>query len=224
MVSASIDTTAGNLVMGIAFLSSPEGQLIQAKAHAAILAAYPNNEGWEACLHEEKVPYITALVKEVLRYFSVIPICLPRTSVKPMQWNGATISAGTTFYMNAYAANYDAEHFRDPFNFSPERYLGDQDEAGATPHFAFGAGSRMCVGSHLANKELYTVFLRLISTFKILPADDERDKPILDALECSKVLSGLTTDPKEFKVKFQVRDEPLLHAWLEGSARRTETI
>jgi phenylacetate 2-hydroxylase len=63
------------------------------------MEVYPDGDAWEKCLIEEKVPYVTALVKEVLRFWTVIPICLPRESTKDIQWNGATIPAGTTFFM-----------------------------------------------------------------------------------------------------------------------------
>ena len=43
--------------------------------------------------------YAQALVKETLRFWTVIPICLPRRSIKDIQWEQATIPAGTTFYM-----------------------------------------------------------------------------------------------------------------------------
>ena len=42
---------------------------------------------------------MTALVKEVLRFWSVIPISLPRKSIKDIVWEKATVPAGTTFYM-----------------------------------------------------------------------------------------------------------------------------
>ena len=99
MVSAGLDTVPGNLIMGIAYLSSKHGQKIQQKAYDEIIKVYPNGDAWEKCLIEEKVPYITALVREVLRFFTVIPICLPRTSTKDIQYGDAIIPAGTTFYM-----------------------------------------------------------------------------------------------------------------------------
>ena len=99
MVSAGLDTVPGNLIMGIAYLSSPQGQEIQERAHSEIMAVYPDGDAWEKCLTEEHVPYVTAFVKEVLRFWTVIPICLPRVSIKPIQWEDATIPAGTTFYM-----------------------------------------------------------------------------------------------------------------------------
>lgn len=99
MVSAGLDTVPGNLIMGIAYLASEAGQRIQQKAYEEILKVYPNGDAWEKCLVEEKVPYITALVKETLRFWTVIPICLPRESTKDIVYNGATIPAGTTFFM-----------------------------------------------------------------------------------------------------------------------------
>lgn len=99
MVSAGLDTVPGNLIMCIAYLSSPHGQEIQQRAYEQIVKVYPGGDAWEKCLVEEKVPYITALVKETLRFWTVIPISLPRTSTKDIQWGKATIPAGTTFYM-----------------------------------------------------------------------------------------------------------------------------
>jgi hypothetical protein len=99
MVSAGLDTVPGNLIMGIAYLSSEHGQEIQKRAYEEIMKVYPNGEAWEKGLLEEKVPYVTAFVREVLRFFTVIPICLPRTSIKDIEYKGAIIPAGTTFYM-----------------------------------------------------------------------------------------------------------------------------
>ena len=223
MVSAGLDTVPGNLIMGIAYLASEKGQAIQAKAYEEIMKVYPDNDAWAQCLHEEKIPYVTALYKEILRYWTVIPICLPRVSIKPIEWNGATIPAGTTFYMNAYAADYDASHFVDPYEFNPERYLESQEGTG-TPHYGYGAGSRMCVGSHLANRELFTAFVRLISAFRFTPPVDPRDAPVLDCLECNALPTSLTTEPKYFKVGFKPRNRELLEKWIRESEEATKDL
>ncbi|MCJ1421335.1 hypothetical protein MMC32_007698 [Xylographa parallela] len=215
MVSAGLDTVPGNLIMAIGYLSSRHGQEIQEHAYADIQKVYPNGDAWDKCLVEERVPYITAFVKEVLRFWTVIPICLPRVSIKDIQWQDATIPAGTTFYMNAHAANYDPTHFHDPHLFLPERYLDISDGAG-TPHYAYGAGSRMCAGSHLANRELYTAFIRLFAALRILPPRDPRDRPVLDALECNAVKTSLTTEPRKFKIGVRVRDRGRLEGWMAG--------
>ena len=249
MVSAGLDTVPGNLIMCIAYLSSPNGQEIQKHALKEINELYPNNDSWERCLHEEKCGYITALVKETLRFWSVIPICLPRTSTKDIEsvyarteryetfadlvynirYSGAVIPAGTSFYMNAYAAHYDDSHFKNPYEFNPERYLADKsiDDAAAsrgTPHYGYGAGSRMCIGSHLANRELYTAFLKLITAFEIFPPQNKEDEPILDALKCNNLPTSLTIDPKPFKIGLRIRDRTTLEKWIEESEERTKDL
>ncbi|KAJ6147152.1 phenylacetate hydroxylase pahA-Penicillium chrysogenum [Penicillium chrysogenum] len=223
MVSAGLDTVPGNLIMGIAYLASEDGQRIQKKAYDAIMEVYPDGDAWEKCLVEEKVPYVTALVKEVLRFWTVIPICLPRESTKDIQWNGATIPAGTTFFMNAWAADYDEDHFKDADKFIPERYLEASEGAG-TPHYAYGAGSRMCAGSHLANRELFTAFIRLITAFNMHTAKETADRPILNAIECNLIPTALTTEPKPFKVGFSARDPKKLERWIAESDERTKDL
>ena len=74
----------------------------------------------------------------------------------------------------------------------------------------------MCVGSHLANRELYTAFLRLISAFRIVPSKNPQDRPVLDALGCNHSKTSLTTDPKAFKVGLRVRDAVALEKWTTG--------
>jgi len=223
MVSAGLDTVPGNIIMGVGYLSSPDGQRIQKRAYEEIMAVYPNGDAWEKCLVEEKVPYITALVKEILRFWSVIPICLPRVSTKDIEWEGAIIPSGTTFFMNAWAANYDESHFKDAKSFIPERYLDVSDGQG-TPHYGYGAGTRMCAGSHLANRELYTAFIRLISAFEIVPGRGATDRPILDALECNAIKTSLTTEPKKFKCGFKTRNRELLDKWIMESDERTKDL
>lgn len=224
MVSAGIDTVPGNMIMGLGYLASPEGQQIQQKAYEEIMKVYPEDgEAWEKCLSEEKVPYITALTKEILRFWTVIPICLPRTSIKDIKYKDTTIPAGSVFYMNAWAADYDDTHFKDPAKFIPERYLDDQEGSG-TPHYGYGAGSRMCVGSHLANREIYTAFLRMIVAFEFKPARDTKDWPVLDAIECNSIPTALTTEPKPFKVGFKARDKAALERWIRASDERTKDL
>ncbi|RDL41847.1 uncharacterized protein BP5553_01826 [Venustampulla echinocandica] len=223
MVSAGLDTVPGNLIMGIAYLSSQHGQEIQKRAYDEIMKVYPDGDAWEKCIMEEKVRYVTALVREILRFYTVIPICLPRTSIKDIQYGDAVIPAGTTFYMNAWAADYDETHFKDARSFNPERYL-DNPEGSGTPHYAYGAGSRMCAGSHLANRELYTAFVRLISAFHIDPPKDPKDNPVLDALECNAIPTSLTTDPKPFKCGFRARDLGSLQRWMRESEEKTKHL
>lgn len=99
MISGGLDTTPACILLGIAYLSSPHGQEIQKKAYDEITKTYPNGDAWERCLCEEKVEYVSALIKEILRFWTVLPLSLPRVSIKDIKWQDAIIPAGTTFIM-----------------------------------------------------------------------------------------------------------------------------
>src|SRR5271169_38216 len=127
MVSAGLDTVPANLIQGLAYLATPHGQQLQEIAFRKLTEAYGSpSEAWTGVLKDENVAFISALVKETLRYFTVIAMSLPRTSIKPIEYQGATIPAGTLFYMNARSADFDASRFSDPYTFNPRRYVSDQ--------------------------------------------------------------------------------------------------
>lgn len=82
----------------------------------------------------------------------------------------------------------------------------------------------MCAGSHLANRELYTAFIRLITAFVMKPSKEMADRPILDAIECNAIATALTTEPKPFKVGFVPRDPKKLEQWIAESDERTKDL
>jgi len=127
MVSAGLDTVPANIIQGLAYLATPHGQQLQEIAFKGLIETYGSPlEGWNAVLKEEKVAFIAALVKETLRYYTVIAMSLPRASIKPIKYQGATIPVGTLFYMNARGADFDTSRFSDPYTFNPDRYLQDK--------------------------------------------------------------------------------------------------
>lgn len=99
MIAGGLDTTPTCILLGLAILSGPQGKQLQQKMRDEIDTVYPNGDAWEKCLHEEKVEYVSAFCKEVLRFWTVIPMSLPRVNINDVTYNGATIPAGTTFLM-----------------------------------------------------------------------------------------------------------------------------
>jgi len=172
-----------------------------------------------------------------------------RESVKDIEWRGAVIPANTPFFMvssiapslrqrtprrskltnpqNLWAANHDPTHFKDPMSFIPSRFIGVYDtpgSAGGTQHFAYGAGTRNCAGAHLANRELYAIFSRIILAFKIKSTTEKGMFPELDTIECNAVPTSMVTQPKPFKIWLEPRDRGRLEGWIEDSVRRTAGI
>ena len=91
------------LSFGIGYLSSSHGQEIQERAYRRNSSIFiPMVMHGRNVLIEERVPYVTALYKEILRYYTVIPILSSLDEVlNDIQYNDAIIPAGTLFYMNA---------------------------------------------------------------------------------------------------------------------------
>ena len=124
---------------------------------------------------------------------------------------------------NAYAGNFDPAHFNDPRKFDPERFLNIPEGAGGTQHLAFGAGSRMCTGSHLAYREMYVTFVRMLLAFEILPAEKESEMPCLKGpLEINANPVGLSIEPRPFKVGMRIRGGASAKQTLEGWLRRSD--
>lgn len=133
---------------------------------------------------------------------------------------GMTLTEGLRM-QNMWAANHDGKHFKSPMEFIPDRFMGISEEGAGTQHYGYGAGTRMCAGAHLANRELYTIFARLVLAFHIRETTDVKDRPILDTIECNSVPTSMVTQPKPFKVKFIPRDEKQVQSWISSSFEKT---
>lgn len=106
MIAGGLDTTPACILLGIAILSGPQGPTLQQRMLDEINKVYPEGDAWRKCLDEEKVEYVSAFSKEVLRFWTVIPMSLPRVSIKDVKYQGACIPAGTTFLMVCSMISY----------------------------------------------------------------------------------------------------------------------
>lgn len=183
MVSAGLDTIPVNIVACIGHLANSDyGLELQHAAYTSILEVYgTRSAALEGCARDEQyVPYVLALIKETLRYTTSQPISLPRQTVGAdiMYAPGVCIPAGTILLLNTVAGNFDEQRFSNPTMFDPRRYLlFPKDNSGTTKaklthqeHLGFGAGSRMCLGYKLAEREMYVMLVHLILNFVVLPA------------------------------------------------------
>ncbi|KAH6885032.1 cytochrome P450 [Coprinopsis sp. MPI-PUGE-AT-0042] len=188
---------------------------VQRKAQACIDAELGDEAGsrlptWGDL---ERLPYISAIVKEVGRWHSVLPITVPHVSTDDDIYQGSHIPAGTAILANTWAVMHDPATFDDPFEFKPERYLTNDGKI--NPNLlgpedgAFGYGRRICPGRHLSNESLSIMAATLLSCFDILPALDEAGRP--KPLEL-KVTSSMVSVPVDYEVVLKPRT--LKHAEL----------
>ncbi|OQE34768.1 hypothetical protein PENCOP_c015G05654 [Penicillium coprophilum] len=206
LLSAGLDTIPANLSQGVAILAGKEGQEIQEDIRNEILSHYSSfEEAWQAVVSEETVPGLHSLVQEILRYFSVVPMGFPRTNITPVVLGGITIPENTWFYMNSKSANFDPLAFPEPEKFIPRRFADSNHPKVGPPmrHFGYGAGSRACVGYHLANRLMYGILGRLILGWKIqAPGFVDTDPDTYNACP-----SSLVAEPKDFLCSFKPRSE-----------------
>lgn len=101
------------------------------------------------------LPFLHALFMETLRIHSAIPGPQPRiTPAKPVSVAGSPpLHAGTRISSQAYTLHRNADVFPDPEKWDPYRWLEACEEKKAEMlkwFWAFGSGSRMCIGSNIA--------------------------------------------------------------------------
>jgi phenylacetate 2-hydroxylase len=106
LMSGGFETIFSTAIAAIGFLSSPEGQAIQQEAFNDVMSVYDTpEEAFEACLSEEKSPYIVGLVKEALRFYPPLKILPARQTYKEFECDGVRIPKGVSLYINTQAAN-----------------------------------------------------------------------------------------------------------------------
>ncbi|KAI4680286.1 uncharacterized protein J4E84_007934 [Alternaria hordeiaustralica] len=105
----------------------------------------------------ETAPLLNSVITETLRLYGAAPGALPR--VVPKQGTvvgGHHIPADTVVSTQAYTNHRDPSAFPNPHNFDGLRFL-DKSTMSAhqkASYMPFGAGSRVCIGIHLAYMEL----------------------------------------------------------------------
>lgn len=127
---------------------------------------------------------------------------------------GYRIPKGTSVMLNVWAINMDAKRHEDPRAFEPARYLGDDTtsfesatsaEAGRRDHFVFGAGRRLCQGTHVADRSLFLAISRLVWAFRMerpVGADGDPIVPDPDA-----ITQGVLVQPMPFPARITPRSE-----------------
>lgn len=212
MVSAGLDNTSLNFNHLMGHLSHPEyGYSIQQIAFKELLKAHNNSllEAWFGSANTMNCDYITAMVKECLRFFTVLPLNLPRVTTKPIHYKNFVIPEQTILFMNAFAANHDESVFPNPYEYNPDRWLDPSTKKikshAQLNHLSFGTGSRKCSGNNLAMRELYTLVARMILTFQIKKPIDDSMLMDLDPFKSNSFPSATSFEPKVFKVRLRQR-------------------
>ncbi|KAF3761239.1 cytochrome P450 [Cryphonectria parasitica EP155] len=116
-----------------------------------------NTKGMLEFQNVRNLPYLTAVIKESLRVSTPIPGNLPRVVPKGGAYVGGTfIPPKSIVSVCPRLIHYNAEIYKDPRSFIPERWLGPEAGALEKWHVPFSKGPRSCIGFNIAYLELYT--------------------------------------------------------------------
>ncbi|CZS94708.1 related to cytochrome P450 phenylacetate hydroxylase [Rhynchosporium graminicola] len=191
MLSGGLGTVTTLLQWSIVLLAQPLD--VQEKAWKDIPHFYSDEQPLCDPLEDQKCKYIAALVRECLRYFTVLRLTISRASIKDVTYEGV-VSKGTVYFINVFACNRDEARWSDPEELRPERWLEVPD----APMFTYGIGYRMCAASMLANRELYLVFIRMMNSLENQKFDDVDAHPVSGNSDPT----SLVAMPHKYKARF----------------------
>ncbi|KZT31335.1 cytochrome P450 [Sistotremastrum suecicum HHB10207 ss-3] len=157
------------------------------------------------------LPYISAMLKEILRWKPITPLGLPHASIMDDEYKGMFIPARSMIITDVMSMTSNENDFPDPYTFNPERYMDYSSEKPSLRSdvrdpfdIIFGFGRRACPGRHVAVAQMWIMCATLLSVFDIkCPLDDNGDE-IRPDLE---YVSSITSHPKPFKSVFAPRSE-----------------
>lgn len=154
--------------------------------------------GRERWIEEEdttKMPYLEAIIKEIVRLHPLSPLLAPHYAIEDANVAGYDIPKGTVVLINTWSIGRHPYYWQDPYEFKPERFLEGKEIAMNGQDFSllpFGSGRRRCPGYKLGLKIVRTTISNVFHGFnwKLYP---EGMKP--DDI-CMVERYGLTTCPE----------------------------
>ncbi|KAK1996017.1 cytochrome P450 [Colletotrichum falcatum] len=175
VIIAGSETTA-TLLSGATFLLLKNPEKMR-KLVREVRAAFRREE--EINLTSvNSLTYMLACLDEALRMYPAIPTGLPRAVPE----GGATVSGefipeNTTVAIYHWAMYHNEENFKNPFEFHPERFLGDPEYASDRREAfqPFHLGPRNCLGKNLAYVEMRIILARLLWNFDLALAEDSEE-------------------------------------------------
>ncbi|SPJ79087.1 related to isotrichodermin C-15 hydroxylase (cytochrome P-450 monooxygenase CYP65A1) [Fusarium torulosum] len=108
--------------------------------------------------------YLDAVIEEGLRIFPPVPIGPPRVSTGATV-DGVYVPKGTVVSVDPWTASHDDRNFARPYEFIPERWIGEGLGDRRDASRAFSLGPRGCLGINLAYMESRITLASLVFAY-----------------------------------------------------------
>jgi len=170
-----------------------------------------------------RLPYIQAIVNEILRWRPPAPMGLPHYCAEDDYYNGMRIPKGSIVIANSWAMDQDPTVWDQPQAFLPSRWLradGSIDEHKS--YTCFGYGPRVCQGRYVAERTIWIFVAQMLWAFNI--SDPSRPSGSMSPKEYiyeATATSELLPKPTPFKARFELRD-PSLRAVIDTEKARID--
>ncbi|KAF5370311.1 hypothetical protein D9758_006887 [Tetrapyrgos nigripes] len=226
--TVGVETVESSLnTFAIAMMLNPD---VQKRAQAEI-DDYFHGQRLPTLEDRGKLPYVEAVMWEVLRWQPATPMAVARMMAVDDVYNGFLIPKGKQDFRAAVMANswqclHDPTDFPNPHAFIPDRFIPTSpfnpniDKSISPPDprdFAFGYGRRACVGRPFAEATLWMGIAMLLATVNFEVPKDEFGKDIFPNMEYE---SGVAVQfPKPFKTNIKFRskvDQDLIQETLDS--------
>ncbi|KAF9449659.1 cytochrome P450 [Macrolepiota fuliginosa MF-IS2] len=202
--AGSETTVAAALTFVLAMLKYPE---VQKKAQREI-DSIVGQDRLPDFSDQQHLPYLSAVLKEVIRWNPIVPLGVPHRTTEEDVYNGYYIPRGSIIIANTFAMLQDEAIFPNPEDFNPDRFLKDGSINTEVPdpevYATFGFGRRICPGAHIGLSTLYIVSVSMLSLFDISPEIDPNGNPIQVVPEFKP--ASITSDPLPFQCKITPRE------------------
>ncbi|KAH8987341.1 cytochrome P450 [Lactarius hatsudake] len=169
----------------LAMIAHPE---VQKRAHIE-LDTVVGRSRTPIFLDAPNLPYIQAMIKEVLRWRPALPFSLPHSTTEDDWYNGMFIPKGTIYLTNLLQCH------RDP-SYGP----AETREEG---HSTFGFEKRAFLGKHVANETLLIYIAMALWAVTLERARDDGNEMPIDADVF--VDTGVTLRPPPYECKITPR-------------------
>ncbi|KAH8981446.1 cytochrome P450 [Lactarius hatsudake] len=204
---AGADTTSITMRWwALAMIAHPE---VQKRAHIE-LDTVVGRSRTPTFSDAHNLPYIQAIVKEVLRWRPALPFSLPHCTTEDDWYNGMFIPKGTLCLTNLMQCHRDSYYGDEAAKFRPERFLGAHGEILPGPaetregHSTYGFGKRACMGKHVANEALFIYIATSLWAVTFEPARDKDGNEVPFDADVF-VDGGMTLKPAPYECKITPR-------------------
>ncbi|KAJ3507384.1 hypothetical protein NLJ89_g6331 [Agrocybe chaxingu] len=224
MYSGSIDTTITTIShFLLAMLAHPGAQ---SRAQAEIDSVV-GGERLPSFEDRERLPFVEAVYREVLRWGVPVPLNLPHRLMEDDVYKGMFIPKGSMVFGNIWAMLRNEALYPEPDAFKPERFLADLEEKHEKTEeeremerrrdpkrYVFGFGRRQCPGMNLVDSSIWLVIACMLATLDVSKAVDERGNVLEPEVKFENPIFRV---PSAFKCDIRPRNARALELIREGA-------